>query len=158
MAALTSYAPLVGGLKSLSYDQGWSRGGRFRQHARTTRPIPAVPLNNEKVKPLRKDIGELTSDASLPPYRFIIPGVDEAGDDIPIQDEDAAFLLDFESPFLESVTDTRSPSDAVFRERAVYWDLEPARAAYGRVLYRQGAFFVNRRQDAGLGTALDGFW
>lgn len=158
MAGLTSYGPLLGGYRSASSERLWERPkrGSVSEDASVVQPFGG------RVPPRRKELPEdLLNDqgagaAQSQRDRTKVQGVPQA--DAPIRDADIAFMLDFNAPFLRAISREVSPSDVVFREKAVYWDLQPARAAYGKLLYRQNSFFVNRKQDAGLGANLNSFW
>lgn len=158
MAGLTSYGPLLGGYRSSSSDRLWERPKRGGV---SDEPSVIQPFGG-RVPPRRKELPEdLLNDqgagaaASQPERARAQAG---ASAEASIRDADIAFMLDFNAPFLRAISREVSPSDVVFREKAVYWDLQPARAAYGKLLYRQNSFFVNRKQDVGLGANLNSFW
>lgn len=158
MASLTSYGPLLGGYRSIGSDRSWDRASR-----RTGAPDEVSPLPfGGRTPPRRKELPEDLLDeknASANSFgKSTTSGATEAPAEVPLRDSELAFMLDFQAPFLRAITREQSPSDVIFRERAVYWDLAPARAAYGKLLYRQNSFFVNRKQDSGLGGNLSSFW
>lgn len=154
MATLTSYGPLLGGLRTGSSDRLWDRPVR---KTGTPEEPTALPFGT-RAPPLRKELPEdLLNDRNTAAKGREAP-TRAAGREPAVRDSDVSFLLDFNAPFLRAVSQVQSPSDVLFREKAVYWDLAPARAAYGKLLYRQNSFFVNRKQDAGLGVNLNSFW
>lgn len=158
MASLTSYGPLLGGYRSIASDRLWERSSR---RAGASDEVGALPFDG-RTPPRRKELPEDllqeqgSSGASWGKSSPASPT--EPTRETPLRDSELAFMLDFQAPFLRAITREQSPSDVVFRERAVYWDLAPARAAYGKLLYRQNSFFVNRKQDSGLGSNLNSFW
>jgi hypothetical protein len=156
MAVLTSYGPLLGGYRNASSERLWDKPAR--RAGVLEEPVP-MPFGT-RAPPLRKELPDDLLNEQGPPAqrRGERAAGPAAGAERPIRDNEVAFLLDFNAPFLRAVSQVQSPSDVVFRERAVYWDLAPARAAYGKILYRQNSFFVNRKQDSGLGVNLNSFW
>jgi len=154
MAVMTTYGPLIGGFRGLASERSWDRSVRRRSG-----PTTATQPFGRRAAPLRKEIPDLLDDSGPTTQQRKGPSSPAHGatGERPLRDSEVAFLLDFESPFLRSISKVQSPSDFVFRERAVYWDLVPARAAYGKLLYRQNSFFVNRIQDAGLGIHVSDF-
>lgn len=157
MARLTSYAGLIGGYRRIA--QGTA--------GFTDKNIPSQSESEKKVSPFEQRISPMRKkipEEILREKQAMLPdGQNSAltpmpSKEIVLKDSDAAFFLDFQTPFLRAISKFDAPSDAVFRERAVYWDLLPARAAYGKVLYRQNTFFVNRKQDSALGTNLNDFY
>lgn len=155
---MTSYGPLLGGYRSIASDRAWERSARKGGVSEDVSSLPFAGRTPPRRKELPDDLLGERGSASAGWERTAAGSGADITRDAPLKDADLAFMLDFQAPFLRAITREQSPSDVIFRERAVYWDLAPARAAYGQILYRQNSFFMNRKQDSGLGSNLNSFW